>query len=84
MIDELTDSDASLAKRELSLSLFNRYWTQAMGAEIPMDMAATMAISASLYALVAKHGIEDAADFVEDLKTNIRQGQFSTQQQKIS
>jgi hypothetical protein len=80
MIDAVLDNDPSQAKRELSLSLFNRYWAQAMSAEIPMDIIATMAISASLYALVAQHGIENTAEFVEDLKLNIQQGQFSSQQ----
>lgn len=80
MIQPKIDIEENLAKRELSLSLFNRYWTEATNAEIPWDMAATMAISASLYALVAKYGIDDTAEFVEDLKLNIRQGHFSSQQ----
>lgn len=80
MIDATMDTDDSLAKRELSLSLFNRYWVEALSADIPLDMTVTMAISASLYALVAKYGIDDTTEFVEDLKLNIRQGHFSSQQ----
>lgn len=73
----MSDSHSEEAKRRLSLSLFNRYWEQAVEADITADMTATMAISASLYALVAKHGIDETLEFVEDLKLNVQEGHFS-------
>jgi hypothetical protein len=40
-----------------------------------------MAISAALFGLVAKHGTETTAEFLEDLARTVRDGAFEMEQQ---
>jgi len=45
---------------------------------IPFDTIGTMSISAALFALVAKHGPETTAEFVQDLAKSILEEQFTS------
>ena len=44
---------------------------------IPFDTIGTMSISAALFALVAAHGQETTAEFVQDLVAIVRSGEFN-------
>lgn len=69
-------------QRKLCFDLFNAYWEDAFNKGIPFDTIGTMSISAALFALVAKHGKEATAEFVQDLAQNILQDQFSNMRTK--
>jgi len=66
-------------QRKLCFDLFNSYWEDAGNRGIQFDVVGTMSISAALYAIVAKHGKETAAEFVDDLAKSIRNDEFSFQ-----
>ncbi|WP_374656560.1 hypothetical protein [Dongia sp.] len=65
-------------QRKLCFDLFNAYWEDAFGKGVPFDTIGTMSISAALFALVAKHGKETTAEFVQDLVQSILQDQFTS------
>jgi hypothetical protein len=65
-------------QRKLCFDLFNAYWEDAFNKGVPFDTIGTMSISAALFALVAKHGKETTAEFVQDLVQSIVNDQFSS------
>jgi hypothetical protein len=68
-------------QRSLCFKLFNTFWNDAGNQGIPFDTVGTMAISAALFGLVAKHGTETTAEFLEDLARTVREGAFEMEQQ---
>lgn len=68
-------------QRSLCFKLFNTFWNDAGNQGIPFDTVGTMAISAALFGLVAKHGTETTAEFLEDLAKTVREGAFDMEQQ---
>lgn len=77
MPPHMTDEE----QRSLCFKLFNSFWQEASAQGIPFDTVGTMTISASLFGLVAKHGTETTAEFLEDLAKSVREGAFELQQQ---
>ena len=69
-------------QRKLCFDLFNTYWEDAGNRGVEFDVVGTMSISAALFAIVAKHGKETAAEFVDDLAKSIRNDEFSFQTKK--
>lgn len=65
-------------QRKLCFELFNTFWEDAFNKGVPFDTIGTMSISAALFALVAKHGTETTAEFVQDLVKSILQDEFSS------
>jgi hypothetical protein len=63
-------------QRKLCFDMFNKYWEDAASRGIEFDVVGTMSISAALFALVAKHGKETTAEFVDDLAKSIRNDEF--------
>jgi hypothetical protein len=64
-------------QRKLCFEMFNAYWEEAFNKGVPFDTIGTMSISAALFALVAKHGPETTAEFVQDLAKSILNDEFS-------
>jgi len=64
-------------QRKLCFELFNAYWEDAFNRGIPFDTVGTMSISAALFAIVAKHGTETTAEFIDDLAESIREDKFT-------
>lgn len=64
-------------QRKLAFDLFNSYWEDAAGRGIEFDVVGTMSISAALFALVAKHGKDNVAEFVDDLAKSVRNDEFN-------
>ena len=64
-------------QRKLCFDMFNKYWEDAANSGIEFDTVGTMSISAALFALVAKHGKETTAEFVEDLAKSVRNDEFN-------
>lgn len=71
-------------QRKLCFDLFNAYWEDAFNKGVPFDTIGTMSISAALFALVAKHGAEMTAEFVQDLVKSIQEDQFTSQRGKTN
>jgi hypothetical protein len=71
-------------QRKLCFDLFNAYWEDAFNKGVPFDTIGTMSISAALFALVAKHGTETTAEFVQDLVKSIQQDQFTSKRGKAN
>jgi len=69
-------------QRKLCFDLFNAFWEDAFNKGVPFDTIGTMSISAALFALVAKHGKETTAEFVQDLVQSITSDQFTTMRTK--
>ncbi len=65
-------------QRKLCFDMFNAFWEDAFNKGVPFDTIGTMAISAALFALVAKHGTETTAEFVQDLVKSIQQDEFTS------
>jgi hypothetical protein len=63
-------------QRKLAFDMFNKFWEDAAGRGIEFDVVGTMSISAALFALVAKHGKETTAEFVDDLAKSVRNDEF--------
>ena len=63
-------------QRKLAFDMFNQFWEDAAGRGIEFDVVGTMSISAALFALVAKHGKETTAEFVDDLAKSVRNDEF--------
>ncbi|HVO04346.1 MAG TPA: hypothetical protein VMT54_19270 [Candidatus Cybelea sp.] len=70
---------ANEEQRKLCFDLFNRYWEDAANRGIEFDVVGTMSISAALFAIVAKHGRETTAEFIDDLAKSVRNDEFSFQ-----
>ncbi len=64
-------------QRKLCFDMFNDFWEDAYNRGVPFDTIGTMSISAALFALVAKHGKETTAEFVQDLVASIQQDEFT-------
>lgn len=64
-------------QRKLAFDMFNKYWEDAAGRGIEFDVVGTMSISAALFALVAKHGKDNVAEFVDDLAKSVRNDEFN-------
>jgi hypothetical protein len=64
-------------QRKLCFDLFNHYWSDAADRGVEFDVLGTMSISAALFALVAKHGRELTAEFVDDLAKSVRNDEFA-------
>ena len=71
-IEPLTNEE----QRKLCFDIFNTFWEDACSRGIDFDVVGTMSISASLFALVAKHGKDTTAEFVEDLAKSVRNDEF--------
>lgn len=56
---------------------FNAYWLKAAGEGVPYDVIGTMSVTAAVYGLLAKHGGETTATFLEGLAGDIRTGAFT-------
>ena len=65
-------------QRKLCFEMFNAFWEDAFKKGVPFDTIGTMSISAALFALVAKHGTETTAEFVQDLVKSILEDQFTS------
>ena len=63
-------------QRKLAFDMFNKFWEDAAGRGIEFDVVGTMSISAALFALVAKHGKDTTAEFVDDLAKSVRNDEF--------
>jgi hypothetical protein len=63
-------------QRKLAFDMFNLYWEDATNQGIEFDVIGTMSISAALFALVAKHGNDTTAEFVDDLAKSVRNDEF--------
>jgi hypothetical protein len=72
---ELTNEE----QRKLAFDMFNDYWEDATKQGIDFDIIGTMSISAALFALVAKHGNDTTAEFVDDLAKSVRNDEFRFQ-----
>ena len=70
----VTDED----QRKLCFDMFNSFWEDAFNKGVPFDTIGTMSISAALFALVAKHGTETTAEFVQDLAKSILEDHFTS------
>ena len=68
-------------QRKLCFDLFNSYWEDAANRGIEFDVLGTMSVSAALFALVAKYGVETTAEFIDDLAKSVRNDEFSFQRQ---
>ena len=66
-------------QRKLCFEMFNQFWEDASNRGIEFDVVGTMSISAALFALVAKHGKETTAEFVDDLAKSVRNDEFHFQ-----
>ena len=66
-------------QRKLCFDMFNKFWEDASNSGIEFDVVGTMSISAALFALVAKHGKDTTAEFVDDLAKSVRTDEFSFQ-----
>jgi len=69
----LSDEEQRLACFEM----FNTFWQEAADRGIPFDTIGTMSISSALFAIVARHGPETTAEFVQDLVNFVRSGEFN-------
>jgi hypothetical protein len=69
-------------QRKLAFDMFNKFWEDAASRGVDFDVVGTMSISAALFALVAKHGVETTAEFVDDLAKSVRNGEFNFQNRK--
>ncbi|MDY0885863.1 hypothetical protein ACFPL7_04615 [Dongia soli] len=69
---DLTDEE----QRSLCFKMFNKFWHQASSQGIAFDTVGTMSISATLFALIAKHGPDTTAEFLDDLAKSVRSGEF--------
>ncbi|MQP67416.1 hypothetical protein GE253_18990 [Niveispirillum sp. SYP-B3756] len=56
---------------------FNAFWLNAIHEGAPYDMIGTMSVTAAIYGLLAKHGTETTAGFLDGLASDIRSGMFS-------
>lgn len=65
-------------QRKICFEMFNAYWAEAINKGIPFDTVGTMSIAAALFALVAKHGPETTAEFVQDLAKSVLEDQFTS------
>ena len=65
-------------QRKLAFDMFNKFWEDAAARGIEFDVVGTMSISAALFALVAKHGKETVAEFVDDLAKSVRNDEFKS------
>ena len=74
MREVVTDEE----QRKLCFDMFNDFWEDAFNKGVPFDTIGTMSISAALFALVAKHGAETTAEFVQDLVKSIQQDAFTS------
>lgn len=77
MLPQMSDEE----QRSLCFKMFNSFWQEASTQGIPFDTVGTMAVSAALFGLVAKHGVETTAEFLEDLAKSVREGAFELAQQ---
>jgi hypothetical protein len=66
-------------QRKLCFDMFNNFWEDAASRGIEFDVVGTMSISAALFALVAKHGKETTAEFIDDLAKSVRNDEFHFQ-----
>ena len=64
-------------QRKLCFDMFNKFWEDAASRGIEFDVVGTMSISAALFALVAKHGKDTTAEFVDDLAKSVRNDEFN-------
>lgn len=64
-------------ERMLCWEMFNLFWDDCTSKGIPFDTVGTMSISAALFAIVARHGIDTTAAFLQDLAEIVRAGEFS-------
>ena len=76
-LDTETEPLTNEEQRKLCFDMFNAYWEDATKRGIEFDVVGTMSISAALFAIVAKHGQETTAEFVQDLAKSVSNGEFS-------
>ena len=69
-------------QRKLCFDMFNAFWEDAASRGIEFDVVGTMSISAALFGLVAKHGSDTTAEFVDDLAKSVRNGEFIAQKRQ--
>jgi hypothetical protein len=75
LLPELSDEE----QRSLCFKMFNSFWHEASTQGIAFDTVGTMSISATLFALIAKHGTATTAEFLDDLAQSVRNGEFELQ-----
>lgn len=75
--ETVTPPTSDEEQRKICFDMFNAYWQDAFNKGIPFDTIGTMSISAALFALVAKHGTETTAEFVQDLANSILKDEFT-------
>jgi hypothetical protein len=64
-------------QRKLCFELFNVYWEDTANRGVEFDVIGTMSVSAALFALVRKYGMDTTAEFLDDLAKSVRNGEFS-------
>jgi hypothetical protein len=69
----LSDEEQRLACFEM----FNVFWQECGDRSIPFDTIGTMSITSALFALVARHGSDTTAEFLQDLISIVRSGEFN-------
>lgn len=65
------------AMRTRLFEQFNSFWVNAVREGVPYDMVGTMAVTAAIYGLLAKHGVETTAEFLEGMAHDVRSGLFA-------
>lgn len=65
------------AMRTHLFNQFNSFWVNAVRDGVPYDMVGTMAVTAAIYGLLAKHGIDTTAEFLEGMAGDVRNGLFA-------
>jgi len=65
------------ALRQRLFDQFNAFWVNAMKEGVPYDTIGTMAITAAVYGLQAKHGQSTTAQFLEGILASVRSGEFA-------
>ncbi len=64
------------AMRARLFDQFNAFWLKAAGEGVPYDTIGTMAVTAAVYGLMAKHGPKTLAEFLDGLANDVRTGTF--------
>ncbi len=69
-------------QRKLAFDMSTRSGKTRASRGIEFDVVGTMSISAALFALVAKHGKETTAEFVDDLAKSVRNDEFKLKERQ--
>jgi len=65
------------AMRARLFEQFNAYWMQAASEGVPYDMIGTMSVTAAIFGLLARHGVDTTAEYLEHMVETVRSGMFA-------